>query len=941
MKSLAKEIFRAGCWAMICLMTALPPVAAQSMEAVPGVVVGYEPSPSLWDRLFGNARYTASPSIVVLPNGDYLIGHNIFGSGSGADVSGETRLYLSSDQGATWTRLSNLMDMKRGSLFVHQEAVYVWGFRNNSGDILLYRSDDHGESWTTPSNASTGLLREGNFGGTPFNPVVHGGRIWVAQSGSRIMSAPVGANLLAASSWTLTNGANTQSGPLGSGLIVTEAQIFASARTGVVIMPKVGGLSHSVLIRPGFNPATIVHPEDDDWVSLPGGDKKFGGAYDPVSDRFFILSNPVLPVHAGYGVPELIRNTGALLSSRDLRHWNVEKIFLYSPNIGYEAFQYFNFEIEGDDLLVASRTAFDVGSANRPPRGHDSNLITFHRVSGFREARPEYFLVPEPANNRVSRYERTQHAPAPLGSFTLGESFAGEPLNGPVAHGQESGGDVYVRETGGRVLRFDVLGNFVEVVESAPIPLTEGELDLVSPDDGARSWIAPGPGNWSEIENWFYWNRPDTNAEAAVFGSAIAADSVVTVDGAFTVRELRFQAEHRHTFGGPGSLTLEVEEGRARVALLRGDHEILVPVTLKSDTDLEGDADASVAFRGGFDFGGRELRLSGAAGFRFKGPLTVSGGGVVHLDGGELELEDGALRVFAGGSLTGAGVVGGDLVTAPGATVAGTGEGMVVEGTLSGAGAVENITVAGVNARSSTGAPLELRSTRLSAGGDVPLIRIMINGPVAEHLIGFDGETDLSNAAVDIAFGSSPPGSEESFRVFHHTGTGEPEFAFHSVTVPENWILINGLLAHEDSLPPAGPTFAEWAASHDLAGEDAEIQANPAGDGFSNMEKFVFGKNPTIQVASLARVSRGGDLLIMRWNRPFHDGVTFVIEKNAALDPAGWQPLDDPVFTVMDEPDEVPPDGYERVEWSHQVDDGDGHAAFFRIIANVPLYLLP
>jgi hypothetical protein len=363
-----------------------PRVKAQSTADVPGVIVHRVPVPSPLQRLFGRAVYTASPSIVVLPGGDYLIASNIFGSGSGADVSGTTFLHRSSDRGATWEDVAILKDMKRGSLFVHNGTLYILGYTAAPGSIVIRASKDDGETWTVPADAETGLLREGRFGGTPCNPVVHAGRIWVAQGGRRLMSAPVDSDLLKAASWTLSRPAKIGSGPLGPGQVVTEAQVVASPRTGVVLMPKVRRKPYAVLIRAGGRPAEIHDPADEDWVQFPGGEKKFFVTYDSVSETFYALSNPVMPEDADKGwPPELVRNTAALMSSKDLRTWRTERIFLKSPNVDYEAFQYLNADIDGEDLVIASRTAFDVGG-RRPPRGHDSNLITFHRIADFRSA---------------------------------------------------------------------------------------------------------------------------------------------------------------------------------------------------------------------------------------------------------------------------------------------------------------------------------------------------------------------------------------------------------------------------------------------------------------------------------------------------------------------------------------------------------------------------
>jgi hypothetical protein len=43
-----------------------------------------------------------------------------------------------------------------------------------------------------------------------------------------------------------------------------------------------------------------------------------------------------------------------------------------------------DWEMEGDDLIIASRTAWDDGLGGAH-RSHDANLLTFHRLENFRE----------------------------------------------------------------------------------------------------------------------------------------------------------------------------------------------------------------------------------------------------------------------------------------------------------------------------------------------------------------------------------------------------------------------------------------------------------------------------------------------------------------------------------------------------------------------------
>jgi hypothetical protein len=121
-------------------------------------------------------------------------------------------------------------------------------------------------------------------------------------------------------------------------------------------------LSYTAIARVNATTGTVTFDPDRDFVRVPGGEKKFGVRYDTVSGKYFLLGNPILPAHAGSSIArDLIRNTAAVFTSTDLRQWKLEKVFLYSPNIDYEGFQYFNFDFDGDDIVVASRTAFDVG----------------------------------------------------------------------------------------------------------------------------------------------------------------------------------------------------------------------------------------------------------------------------------------------------------------------------------------------------------------------------------------------------------------------------------------------------------------------------------------------------------------------------------------------------------------------------------------------------
>jgi len=623
---------------------------------VPGEVVYWRVSPEF--RILGpDLIYTTSPSIVVLPNGDYLISFNLFGNSlePSAEVSGTTYIYRSSDKGATWTCLTPepMMDMKRGSLFVHDGAVYLWGYTAAPGRIVIRRSDDNGSTWTEPVDDQSGLLTADTYGGTPGNPVFHDGRVWMAVAGKRVMSAPQDSDLLLAASWSGPSlAADTNGGPLGDGLTITEAQIVASPAIGVSVLPKIDGLPFTVVISADGD-ASVRNPSEWDWASFPGGEKKFGAGYDPVSKRFWALSNPVPQVHANHPEqgPQLIRNTAALLSSRDLRQWDVRQIFLYSPNVDYEAFQYLNFDIDGDDMIIVSRTAFDITPLGlfKPPRGHESNMITFHRIEDFRNAFPTHYLVV--ADGEVLRYERTGYADAPLGRFTLGSVFDDMMLDAVTGLADGGDGTVLVREERGRVLRFDLSGNFLGVATGSTAVFEPESIYIGQPPEGECTWIRDGDGAWADSGNWYYWGRPDYGMEDAVFGTVGTAPRKVEIDIEYRVRGLRFSGEHGYELAGEGSLYVEAVTGKGQVAVTRGAHKIGVPVRVAGTLDVSIEAGCELYLASGLNMKFSVINISGGGRMPLAGTLDMAGGTLVVDGRGTLSIGPGTVCLISDATL--------------------------------------------------------------------------------------------------------------------------------------------------------------------------------------------------------------------------------------------------------------------------------------------------
>lgn len=348
---------------LLAIVTILPP----------GIVIDHHPAET--------RQYIGSPSIVILPNGDYVASHDFFGPGSTQSTSAVTRVFRSHDRGRSWNRTAEFSDQFWSNLFVHRKTLYLMGTTYEYGRIVIRRSTDGGRTWSGPAFLTT----ETGFHTAPVPVVEHRGRLWRAMEfhpegkwgffQAFALSAPSRANLLDPKSWTLTERLPYPTAQAPEGKHWLEGNIVLAPGGQILDILRVDNIEKAALVR--VNQDHLVF---DRLIDFPGGAKKFTIRYDRKTHRYWTLSNPA---PAGSPAPAAIRNTLVLMSSPDLQSWTVERTVLTHPDPLKHAFQYVDWQFDGSDLVVASRTAFD-DEAGGPPRAHDANFLTFHRVANFR-----------------------------------------------------------------------------------------------------------------------------------------------------------------------------------------------------------------------------------------------------------------------------------------------------------------------------------------------------------------------------------------------------------------------------------------------------------------------------------------------------------------------------------------------------------------------------
>ena len=370
--------------------TAIEELQRAGHPSVPGVAIDYSPASS--------GKYIGSPSIAILPNGDYVASHDLFGPRADADRNAITRVFGSSDRGKTWKHLSDLEHQFWSTLFVHRGALYLIGASGRYGNAVIRRSDDGGKTWTEPKDATSGVLLAGPVHCAPGPVIEHNGRLWRGMEDSTnvrrwglpyrafMMSAPVDADLLRADSWTSTNRVASDAAWLdgkfngwleGAAVATPDGKIVDVLR---VDCPE-GGMGAIVKISDEGRTATFDPASG--FIEMPGGAKKFTIRYDPQSKEYWSLVNYIPPKFRGLGAGG-VRNTLALVNSPDLRHWTVRCVLLHHPEVPHHGFQYPDWQFDGEDMIAAVRTGYDDGLGGAH-NAHDANYLTFHRIKDFRK----------------------------------------------------------------------------------------------------------------------------------------------------------------------------------------------------------------------------------------------------------------------------------------------------------------------------------------------------------------------------------------------------------------------------------------------------------------------------------------------------------------------------------------------------------------------------
>lgn len=331
-----------------------------------------------------SGRYLCSPSIARTKTGKLIASMDIYGPEMAQNL---TIMFYSDDDGSHWHYLTDLYPFYWGSLFYHNDILYILGLTTEYGNLQIACSRDEGKTWSEPTTLFFGSNVLCNYGGmhrAPMHLTSYNGRLYTSceygcwKSGSHlpaILSIDEHADLMAAENWVCSEflpfegewkkAAGTQGDTMeGNIVLAPDGNLYNILRWKIGSMLKLSVNTDDVEAPPEF--ATIDEaPVSNSMFRIISCDGKF-----------ILITNRKTEASAKYDVWSY-RNVLSAYTSYDLKKFTLVKDIINYENedAAKIGFQYPAFLKEDGCISLAIRSAF-----NHADSFHNSNYILFYKM---------------------------------------------------------------------------------------------------------------------------------------------------------------------------------------------------------------------------------------------------------------------------------------------------------------------------------------------------------------------------------------------------------------------------------------------------------------------------------------------------------------------------------------------------------------------------------
>ncbi len=380
--------------------------------------------------------YLGSPSIVRLSSGRLVASHDFFGDGYGSQPRNSS-VYISDDNAQTWTFSSYIKNSYYATLSVYNNNIYAIGVDSDAkANIIIHRSSDNGVSWNYNGNDDGVILFHGSYFTSPVPIVIANQVMYRAienfpppyRSPIDFQATIISCNLskftkiteddpiMSPNNWRMTPPLSFNKEWIPKSFPDLDAPGFSNGN--VVIVPKASSSAQEIRVlnilrfysTPLGNLAIILELNQTtntlsflSIIPFPGGLMKFSIRYDPITETYFALVNPLTQ---NFDFEQ--RNILSFAYTKDLVNlskWNTTDGHLLYDDTGlqvndslrYTGFHFVDWQFDrsatsnqasciewncdgGPDIIYVIRTAYRGANSF-----HNSNRITYKVLKNYRQ----------------------------------------------------------------------------------------------------------------------------------------------------------------------------------------------------------------------------------------------------------------------------------------------------------------------------------------------------------------------------------------------------------------------------------------------------------------------------------------------------------------------------------------------------------------------------
>ncbi len=296
------------------------------------------------------------------------------------------KIKKSEDGGKSWKDVGTVENLQWASMVAVNNTIYLMGNRfvkGGEGGAMIAKVNSDGTVSSALINSVSGI-----GGGGPGAMIVHDGKVFKAYN-KKVVYASVSSDLLDPANWNASNALSdviTTTGVCEGNLVVMNGEIYNIMR---VDNQKITTLEngHAVIAKlvndgnGGYIYQAVDGVGESGLIEFPTSWTKFAIRYDAASGTYLTLSN----IKTDKSAINRQRSVLCLATSTDLIHWTIQEYVLVDRQMmnpvcsaSAHGFQYVDFVIDGDDLIMAVREA-----SGRTALYHDGNYTTFYRIEDY------------------------------------------------------------------------------------------------------------------------------------------------------------------------------------------------------------------------------------------------------------------------------------------------------------------------------------------------------------------------------------------------------------------------------------------------------------------------------------------------------------------------------------------------------------------------------